>query len=608
MAKQKVANRKSVNLYGLEWPHDYDPLRREFYMIQKGGQWTGANGQTIGLGLFEHYKKAQSIAWPEDDHHRWSDLTLRRFLENEITILLGCSDSNKTYSMSRLILIDWWAFPEKTLWLISSTDYRGAELRIWGKVKELFNRARKLFPWLPGHPLDSLKAISTDEISDDGEARSLQRGLIVVPNKKGNVNVGLSAFVGVKAPRLRHAGDEVQLMTPGFLDAYSNWFGKENFRGVMAGNPLDLSDQLCTVAEPEQGWDSFIDTGVTQEWRSNFFNAWVIALDGRDSPNNDFPGEKPQFPYLINKKKLDAVARTHGVDSWQWFSQCIGKPNKGLLLWRVLTEKMCRDGKAFDDPIWMNTSHTNLLYLDPAYGGGDRCVYGRLEFGLDADGIETIYLHPQEQVPINLRLKEEPEEQIASFMLKLSEQLSIPPKRIFWDSFGKGTLGFFFAKVFGHDTPVPINSGDTCTDRPVRFDMFVEEDDGSGNKTKRLKQCDEHYRKFVTEMWFSTSEAVQSGQIRGLSKEAAREGYARIYSVTNNNLIEIETKEDYKERMKKSPDLFDGISIGVEGARRLGFKIQRLGKPSQESPADDWIEREARQYKEMISSCLLEHR
>lgn len=602
MAKQKTSN-QAVELYGLKFPADMDPLKRELHMIQNGGQWKGANGQTIGLGLFEHYRNAQSFAWPDDDHHRWSELVLRRFLENEITILMGCGDSNKTYSMSRLILIDFWAFPEKTLWLISSTDYRGAELRIWGKVKELFNRARKLYPWLPGHPLDSLKAISTDEINDDGDARSLQRGLIVVPNKKGNVNVGLSAFVGVKAPRLRHAGDEIQLMSPGFLDAYSNWYGKENFKGVMAGNPLDMSDQLCTTAEPVNGWDTFVDTGQTQEWRSNFFDAWVIALDGRDSPNNDFPGEKPRFPYLINNKKLDAVRRTHGEDSWQWFSQCIGKPNKGLLLWRVLTEKMCRDGHAFDDPVWQGTARTNLLYLDPAYGGGDLCITGRLEFGPDDKGVETLYLHPQEIVPINLRLKEEPEEQIAAYMFRRSQELSIPPKRIFWDSVGKGTLGWFFAKVFGSDTPVPVNSGDVCTDRPVRFDLFVDEGD-----EKRLKRCDEHYRKFVSEMWFSASEAVQSGQMRGLSKEAAREGYARIYSNTNNNLIEVETKDDYKERMKKSPDRFDGVCIGVEGARRLGFRIERLGKlANNQNDSDGWFESTAKEYNRMISGCLLQH-
>jgi hypothetical protein len=32
-----------------------------------------------------------------------------------------------------------------------------------------------------------------------------------------------------------------------------------------------------------------------------------------------------------------------------------------------------------------------------------------------------------------------------------------------------------------------------------------------------------------------------------------------------------------KERIKKSPDLYDWFAILVEGARQRGFKIQRIG-------------------------------
>jgi hypothetical protein len=38
----------------------------------------------------------------------------------------------------------------------------------------------------------------------------------------------------------------------------------------MGGNPTDISDPLCTAAEPVGGWDSFIDTGKTQEWTSRW--------------------------------------------------------------------------------------------------------------------------------------------------------------------------------------------------------------------------------------------------------------------------------------------------------------------------------------------------
>lgn len=594
----------SITKYGAKWNPTTD-LGIEFACIQKGGKWINAAGVECGAGLFTHYRNAISLLWPEDDHHRWSDQALRALIEEEIVIFMGCGDSNKTYSMSRFILVDYWVFPHDTLWLISSTEYRGAELRIWGKIKELYNRGKRRHPGLSGHVLDSMHAITTDDIDDDKElARSLQRGLIVVPNKKGNQNVGLSSFVGVKAPRLRHAGDEVQHMTPGFLDAYSNWYGKANFKGCMAGNPLDITDQLCSAAEPVDGWDTFEDTQKTQTWRSKFFNAFVIAFDGRDSPNMDFPGDKPKYPYLIGKKKLNAVETTYGKNSWQWFNQCIGKPNKGLVIYRVITSRMCKQNFAMDEVVWKGTPLTKIYSLDPAYGGGDRCTGGLLEFGEDANGNEIVRIYEPELVPINLQLDVDPEEQIAKFTKRRLEELGVPPRNCFYDSFGKGTMGFYFAQVFGADSPIPVDSSAQPTSRPVRYDLFVKEEDGS----ERLKRCDEHYSKFVTEMWFSVAETILSQQLRGLTEPVMREGCARVYSVVSGNRIEVESKDDMKDRLGRSPDLFDQLAIGIEGARQRGFKIKRIGASiAVDSDSEDFFAEEERQHEEMLKKQLLNH-
>lgn len=594
--------------YGAVWGAGTTPLQIEFACIQRNGKWQSQRGE-CGAGLFTHYRNAISLLWPEDDHHRWSDQALESLVNEEITIFMGCGDSNKTYSMARFILVDYWTFPAETLWLISSTEYRGAELRIWGKVKELYNRGRKRHDWLAGHVLDSMHAITTDELDDDQElARSLQRGLIVVPNKKGNVNVGLSAFVGVKAPRLRHAGDEVQHMTSGFLDAYSNWYGKENFKGCMAGNPLDITDQLCTAAEPIGGWDNFEDTGKTQTWRSTFFNAKVIAFDGRDSPNFDFPDSpRPKFPYLIGKKKLEGVKTSYGEDSWNWFNQCVGKPNKSLALKRVITSRMCIQNFALNDVVWKGTPLTHIYGLDPAYGGGDRCVGTHLEFGEDANGNEVLNVHEPEPIPISLKVDLEPEEQIALFIRDRLLELKVTPKNCFYDSFGKGTMGFFFSKVFKNDCPIPVDSSAQPTERPVRFDLFVEEIINQ-QVVKRLKRCDEHYSKFVTEMWFSVTETIMSQQLRGLSKPVMLEGTQRVYGVVSGNRIEVESKVLMKERIGHSPDLFDCLAIGVEGARQRGFRIKRIGAAAAVlSNDEDFFEKEAREYEQAIKSQLLDH-
>lgn len=597
----------SFSKYGFRWQDGTDPLLIEFTLIRLGAEGL----KKRGLSLFDHIRNAQSLLWPDDDHHRWSDLSLRSFCENDITVMMGSGDSNKTYSMARFILVDYWAFAEQTLWLISSTEYRGAELRIWGAIKTLFNRGKERYPWLAGSVLESMHAITTDEIDDDREmARSLRKGLILVPCKRGSQYVGLSAFIGVKSPRLRHAGDEVQAMTEGFLNAYANWYGKPDFKGIMAGNPTDPMDPLCVAGEPEGGWDTFIDTEKTQTWRSSFFDAFVIAFDGRDSPNFDFPSDQPvKYPYMINRKKLDAVAATWGKDSWQYYNQCIGKPNVSLALWRVITKQLCDNHRAHEQVIWNDESITSLYALDPAYGGGDRCVGMRLDFGKDVDGIDCIRFHEPEIIPISVKINVTPEDQIARYVFARSKEIGIPAENIFYDSFGKGTLGAAFARVFGDQTPVPIDSGGAPSARPVRFDLFIEEvNKTTGKKTKRLVRADEYYSKRVSEMWFSVRELIEGEQCRELSKAAMKEGCQRIYRIVKGNKTEVEPKEEMIERTGFSPDLFDTVAIGVEGARQRGFQIRRIGidgKTNRAKRGPSMLQKEADEFSRLQRSKVL---
>lgn len=600
-----ATSNSNINLYGIQWPKEYARLDCELECIRR----VTKVPNKYGIPLWKHYQAAQKAAWPEDDTHRWSDLILRRAVEEEIVCLVGCSDSSKTYSISKFALIDWWAFPNDTLWLISSTEYRGAELRIWGAIKQLYNRAKKVHPHLAGNVLESAHAISTEGIDDDRElARSLQRGMIVVPMKKGGQVTGLSGFVGVKCPRLRHAGDEVSLAPPEFLDAYANLYGKTDFKGCLCFNPIDITDPGCVASEPEEGWENFIDTGKTQEWRAKWFGAWVIALDGRDSPNADEPTAdgKPKYPYLISSKKLDAVAKTFGKDSWQWYSQCVGKPNKGMALWRIVTHQMCETNHAFDTAQWRDNFQTTIYALDPAYGGGDRCAGMWIEFGKDINDREILCFHPPENIPISLAGNAgEPEEQIARYVKARLTQLGIGPENCFYDSFGRGTLGFYFSQVFGSSTPVPVDSGSRPTERPVRYDLFVDEPNGA----RRLKRCDEHYSKFVSEMWFSVAEAIQSGQVREFPKEVMTEMSKRIYGVVLGNKIEVEPKSKYKERVGKSPDWADVCAVSCEGARQRGFRIERIGASVQvsEKSEPDWLELEAKKYQDAINDALLTH-
>jgi len=165
------------------------------------------------------------------------------------------------------------------------------------------------------------------------------------------------------------------------------------------------------------------------------------------------------------------------------------------------------------------------------------------------------------------------------------EEFGIPAKNCFYDATGKGTLGFAFAKEFGALCPVPIDSGAKATERPVRFDLFVEEK----NKQRRLKRCEEHYAKFVTEAWFSVSEAILSGQIRGLPMDVMKELCLRTYSIGKGNRIEIEPKSGtpnkpgFIQRIGYSPDLGDwrhSASRAQEGSDSRSSGLEMICNPT----------------------------
>jgi hypothetical protein len=586
-------------------------LQIEFEAIRRGGQWE-KNGVAQGLGMLQHKLNAHKLLWPEDHQHRWFILGMKSMCENKVSVFLGPASSNKTYLFAVDALIDFWARPYTSFGLISSTEKRSLEIKVWGRVKELFNRGRRRFDDLAGFILESAMAITPDETDDDNEvARELNRGIVCVPCVSGGRFVGMGKFQGAKPPHtpgkndgiLKHYGDEAAVMQPSFLDAYANWMVNDGFRGVMGGNPTDISDPLCVAAEPKGGWDSFVDTAKTQEWTSRWYDAHVVSFDGRDTPNNDEP--KNSFPYLITQRFIDLMKKTHGENSWQYFQQAVGKPSKNMVSNRVITIGLCEENGAFKDVVWLGPPRTTIYIVDPAYGGGDRCVGGTMEFGMNTENEMTLSLDEPEIIPIRLDSPTSPEDQIAQWMFTRHQQLGIPPDQMAYDSFGRGTLGFALAKEFGANCPIPIDSGAQTTDRPVRFDLYVDEKNGA----KRLKTCKEHYSKFITEMWFSVRETIISGQLRNLPMEVAQEGQLRLFKIVKGNKVEVESKDDMKERIHKSPDLFDWLAIGLELARRLGFRIERIGREAQGAdPKDEeWFDKEANEWNDAIKSGLLKH-
>ncbi len=402
-----------------------------------------------------------------------------------------------------------------------------------------------------------------------------------------------------------------QFMQESFSLSWPHLFSNGNVKIIASGNyKHDPDDELGKTAEPKEGWLAHPEPEKTEVWETKFMGGKCVNLVGTDSPNFDVPEGSPEpYPRLIGRKFANRIAHDHGLGSFEYYRLVKGVMKVAFSHSRVITRQLCREHHALEQVKWKDTKQTHIYALDPSYGGEDRCVGMPGKFGEGVDGKQILELMPYRVFRLDLRREMAVEDQIAEILAEELDTYDVAPENCFYDSTGKGTIGAAFARKFGHRVPVAVDSGAQPTKRPVREDLFVEE-----KGAKRLKRCDEHYSKFVTEMWFSLRYTIEAEQLRGLLDDVMNEGCARIYEVVKGNRYEIEAKsdpkkkEDLKRRLGKSPDLFDCAVILTEGARQRGFKIRRLGSiKDTDNDAFQWLNDRVRNQEKLIQSKQLDY-
>jgi hypothetical protein len=418
--------------------------------------------------------------------------------------------------------------------------------------------------------------------------------------------VGLGTLAGIKQDYIFFLADELQFMAETFISSWPNMFSNGHVKIIGSGNPKhDPDDQLGITAEPKDGWQSMPEPDKTETWDTQFMGGRAVNLVGTDSPNFETPEGQPEpYPKLIGRRFAKRIINDYGENSPEFYTQIKGVMKIDMADQRVITRQLCRQHFATTKAVWAGSPRTKIYALDPSYGGGDLCWKIILEFGIDVNGEELIEVVLSDQIKIDMRKDVSAEDQVTEQVDLDLKKHGIPVENAFYDPYGKGTMGFHFSKRFGSNCPIPVDSGGPPTERPVRQNLFVHGVDGK----RRLKTCREHYSKFVTEAWFSVSYTIQADQLRMLPNDAMLEGCARKYYMVGGNKIEVESKDDFKTRVGHSPNKFDALAIGVEGARQRGFHIAKLGlEVDKKTGNDEWFEKEVAEFEEMIAAGLLNH-
>ena len=596
--------------YNLMWEADTEPLAIEFWCIRQGADHCKKNGRT----LLEHYVNAKRMLWPNLDEHRWATLSLEKMVENKSCVLMGCASSGKTHTGAVFSLITYFASPEDTCILVSSTQMNSLKKRIWSEITMLWEDALARHDWLPGHMLDSAVAITTDSLedSDYGErkARDMRKGVFGVACVQGGKFVGLSRYMGIKQKNMVLVADELSAMAQNFLSAVSNLNANESFKFIGMGNPNDLHDPLGKVTEPAgSGWsDEFLEPKKTTWWKTRFLGGVCVNLVGGDSPNFDYPPDEPtRYRYLISKEKIQETLSFFTEDSQEYYTMARGVMRIGLVARRVLSRSLCEQFGAQTRAVWDDAKQTSVYFVDTSYGG-DRCVAGAASFGKEVGGKIIISFQNPKIIPIKVGGGVEPEQQIAEFVKSDCESLGIPPENMGHDATGSGGLGTALARAWSAKTH-PVESGGRPSQRPVSLDLYIT-DEQTG--LRRLKRCDEHYDRRVSEYAFQLRYAVESGQVRDLPEEAMEELCSRKWDLIRGNLYSIEvksgtaTRPGYKERVGKSPDMADWASGIIEMARRLGFHISKLAIEQPKVTQSSWLSRSSKSFTKMMKSRRLQ--
>lgn len=583
------ANRLSQKVkYGCEWPNS-TPLQIEIFAIRKGGYWD-VDGKRCGIGLFGHYKHLINVLWPGYEWHRWNELLLKVYLESKETVILGPASTGKSNFMAIMALVEFWISPENTSCLVSSTTMEGLERRILGEIKKYFSKARQIHPELPGCVLDGRHCIAAESI-EDGDTRDIRNGIIGIACRSGGKDIGLGNYVGIKNGRVRLFADEGSYMSRAFVEGANNLDANTNFKMAVSGNPNDPTDSLGILAEPdpsEGGWEGVVQGEKTRTWKTRRAGGTCIQLVGTDSPNFDPP--EGRYPYLIGRRKIEDTRKNYGDNTVDFNREAKGHMSVAGAKRRVITRSLCEKHQAFNEPVWnSSTKIKTVVGVDAAYSaiGGDRSVLTELAWGPGVDGRMIVAPKPPIVIPVlNIR-GDPPEEQIARFIKEYCVSRGIPPEDMGFDGTGRSSLTSALARIWS-PAVVAIEFGGAATDRPLG----------------PIEKCSDRFDRFVTELWFAARHLVEHDQFRGMTEALLEEGQAREFVEKAGGKVAVLRKDQVKDALGKSPDLFDSLVTAVEMARRRGLLIAE-GTRRAMTRTPDWMKAKIQKARSLVTTHQL---
>jgi hypothetical protein len=553
--------------YGYEWPDGTLQVTKELH-----GYYVGGIG---GKRKFDHLINIIRLCWPDGEDGRQKtdhciDLCKQGIINTSVLRVLwaccyekdlgvaGSASSGKTRPIAAYVLADWFCAPNETLTFICTTSLGASEDRIYGAIVQLHKASNFKF----GTLLDYKKCNAI-------KALAIETGL---EGKKA-----VETTRGRKNKRVRLIIDELPEMGSYVIQARVNLASNIDFQFIGIGNPMKMYDahgELCRPDHPD-GFKSV--SKETPEWKTR--TGKCIFLNGEWSPNFLVNESEPiPYEYLTSRDSLARMLELcyGNKESIEYMRNAVGFWPSATAEQTVLSRTLIEAYGGHLRPEWIGEPKKALCGLDTGFVvGGDKCVAHFGHIAQDVSGRKI--LHPFETRVYQAKDGEIFEKSIARQVVDDCIRHGVDPSGLGMDISNDGGKIAKAIIEYWLDDPDLKKLGKTN-----RLAYQIVAISSQGKPTERIVSdidpvtCTVRYDRRVTEYWFSVRQGILNKVIKGIDLQSEYVAHlcSRLYEERKGQRIYIETKPDYKDRMKGvSPDDGDAFSYLVEMARQHGLEF-----------------------------------
>jgi len=512
-----------------------------------------------GISMFDHFRNYCKDALPKLEWNPWIEWQFRSLCDDSYaykdgkTIVrsinwTGCASAGKTHCAAIYAVLWFAANPHKSAVTLVSSSKGMLKRRIWPTIQAVHSELCR-GPYVFGHMIDSqtmLKAAKDD-------AKHAIAGVAI---QGGELAAAVENLKGLHCPRILVIIDEAPGTSEAIMETIPNIrVGCQDLTILTIGNAISHLDIHGYCCEPAAGWPSISVESST--WKTKGVEKWNLPsgradhFDGFKSPN--VVAGKTLYKYLYTYEDYTAArANSQERQTIQLWSSARGFWTPAGVLKTIFDEVMV-EKYGYGKFIWQSYSEP-IASLDPAFGG-DGCILQFADYGDLPNQRIGIQLKEFINIQADPTSKDVIDYQIARRVMVECDKRRIRPEKFAMDATGTGRGVYAVLKQEWGDV--------------LRVE-FGGAPSAKSSSSADPRPSDEVYDRRVTELWYSAREFLLSDQLKGLYHEATVQFCSREYTIKKPKIC-LDTKEECKKKIGRSPDHADAIVVLIELCRaRLG--------------------------------------